>query len=99
MAAEITERLDPDAVDNKTLLELVETLPSGSNNPMLSPSTMYNPHPHSVPLQDKGYSLNSSTYVSPSQLFPAPKAGLQKGTTKTRKRGRTLILTHPQSRC
>lgn len=33
-------------------------------------------------------------YISPSDLFPAPKAGPRKGEGKKRKRGKTLILTH-----
>ena len=78
VAAELTDRPDPSEEPSSPSLLGPESHPSTSE-------VVRTPLPTT--------SCSTTEYVSPSELFPVPKAAPRKATTTGRKRGKTLVLT------
>lgn len=82
VAAELTNCLNP-AIQNQP--EIEEQLPQQTTSEVIAIG-------HDATPSTSG-SQQSGNYVSPSDLFPPPKAPPRKPSSKGRKRGRTLVLT------
>ena len=78
VAAELTDRPDPSEEPSSPSLLGPESHPSTSE-------VVRTPLPTTL--------CSTTEYVSPSELFPVPKAVPRKATTTGRKRGKTLVLT------